>query len=109
MASTHGSGGYPKSVNKVASGKECAQLFTDKMGDGSANFGLLADTRTTNGPSSTERCGRAAISSTQNQKAFSGFPVPRWRLLDGDGFFAALLPHMAGRTTGCGPLPGYAR
>lgn len=51
MASTHESGGYPKSVNLVTSGTECAQLFTDKMGDGSADFGILADTRTaTNGP-----------------------------------------------------------
>ncbi|MFE1907995.1 hypothetical protein ACFW96_30670 [Streptomyces gardneri] len=60
MASTHESGGYPKSVNLVTSGSKCAQLFTDKMGDGSANFAILADTRTaTNGPSGTERCGRA--------------------------------------------------
>ncbi|WP_413755069.1 hypothetical protein [Streptomyces sp. MMBL 11-3] len=91
MASTHESGGYPKSVNLVTSGTKCAQFFTDKMGDGSANFGLLADTRTvTNGPSGSERCGRAAISSTQNQKAFSGFPAPAWRMLDGDGFFVTL-------------------
>jgi hypothetical protein len=91
MASTHESGGYPKSVNLVTSGSKCAQLFTDKMGDGSANFGLLADTRTaTNGPSGTERCGRAAIPSLQNEQAFSGFPAPMWRLLDGDGFFVTL-------------------
>ncbi|MER6161467.1 hypothetical protein ABT147_39080 [Streptomyces sp. NPDC001868] len=52
---------------------------------------LLADTRTgTNGPSGTERCGRAAMSSTQNEKAFSSYPAPEWRLLDGDGFFVTL-------------------
>ncbi|MFG2840872.1 hypothetical protein ACGFYE_38440 [Streptomyces zaomyceticus] len=91
MASTHESGGYPNSVNKVDSGSKCAQFFTDKMGDGSANFALLADTRTTtNGPAGTERCGRAAIPSIQNQQAFSGFPVPAWRMLDGDGFFLTL-------------------
>ncbi|MEU3984536.1 hypothetical protein AB0F77_31450 [Streptomyces sp. NPDC026672] len=91
MASTHESGGYPNSVNLVTSGSKCAQFFTDKMGDGSANFGIVADTRTaTNGPSGTERCGRAAIPSVQNQQAFSGFPAPRWRMLDGDGFFVTL-------------------
>lgn len=91
MASTHESGGYPKSVNLVTSGSKCAQLFTDKMGDGSANYGLLADTRTaTKGPSGSERCGRAAIPSLQNQRAFSGFPAPSWRMLDGDGFFVTL-------------------
>ncbi|MFJ8469867.1 hypothetical protein [Streptomyces swartbergensis] len=91
MASTHESGGYPKSVNKVASGKECAQLFTDKMGDGSSNFGILADTRTAkDGPKGTERCGRAAIPSVQNQRAFTGFPAPSWRMLDGDGFFVTM-------------------
>ncbi len=82
----------------------CAQLYTDKMGDGSANFGILADTRTaTNGPSGTERCGRAAISSEQNQKAFSGFPVPAWRMLDGDGFFVTLpgFEHCASAATTC--------
>ncbi|MCX4506761.1 hypothetical protein [Streptomyces anulatus] len=104
LASTHESGGYPKSYNLVTSGTKCAQLYTDKMGDGSANFGLLADTRTaTNGPSGTERCGRAAISSEQNQKAFSGFPVPSWRMLDGDGFFVTLpgFEHCANTTTTC--------
>ncbi|WP_328884170.1 hypothetical protein [Streptomyces sp. NBC_00299] len=104
LASTHESGGYPKSVNLVSSGTKCAQFFTDKMGDGSANFGLLADTRTaTNGPSGTERCGRAAISSTQNQKAFSGFPAPEWRTLDGDGFFVTLpgYEHCTSTTTTC--------
>ncbi len=51
MASTHESDGYPKSVNLVTSGSKCAHLFTDKTGDGSADFGILADTRTaTNGP-----------------------------------------------------------
>ncbi|MER7666805.1 hypothetical protein [Streptomyces sp. NPDC096193] len=104
MASTHESGGYPKSVNLVTSGSECAQLFTDKMGDGSANFGILADTRTaTKGPSGTERCGRAAIPSVQNQKAFSGFPAPEWRMLDGDGFFVNLpgFEHCTSAATTC--------
>lgn len=104
MASTHESGGYPKSVNLVTSGSKCAQLFTDKMGDGSANFGLLADTRTaTNGPSGTERCGRAAIPSVQNEQAFSGFPAPAWRLLDGDGFFVTLpgFEHCTSTATTC--------
>ncbi|MDX3698065.1 hypothetical protein PV726_49625 [Streptomyces europaeiscabiei] len=104
MASTHESGGYPKSVNLVTSGSKCAQLFTDKMGDGSANFGLLADTRTaTNGPSGTERCGRAGISATQNERAFSGFPAPSWRLLDGDGFFVTLpgFEHCTSTATTC--------
>ncbi|PKT71243.1 hypothetical protein CW362_20200 [Streptomyces populi] len=104
MASTHESGGYPKSVNLVASGTKCAQLFTDKLGDGSSNFGLLADTRTaTNGPSGTERCGRAAVSSAQNQRAFSGFPAPAWRMLDGDGFFLTLpgFEHCTSTATTC--------
>jgi hypothetical protein len=26
----------------------------------------------------------------QNQQAFSGFPVPAWWMLDGDGFFVTL-------------------
>ncbi|SDP62603.1 hypothetical protein SAMN04487981_12964 [Streptomyces sp. cf386] len=104
MASTHESGGYPNSVNLVTSGSKCAQLFTDKMGDGSANFGILADTRTaTNGPSGTERCGRAAIPSVQNQRAFSGFPAPSWRMLDGDGFFVNLpgFEHCTSAATTC--------
>lgn len=104
MASTHESGGYPKSVNLVTSGSKCAQLFTDKMDDGSTNFGILADTRTaTNGPSGTERCGRAGIPSTQNQRAFSGFPAPSWRMLDGDGFFLTLpgFEHCTSAATTC--------
>jgi len=104
MASTHESGGYPRGVNTVTSGTKCAQLFTDKMGDGSANFGLLADTRAAvNGPSGTERCGRAAISKTQNQKAFSAYPAPAWRLLDGDGFFVTLpgYEHCTSTATTC--------
>ncbi|MCX4742198.1 hypothetical protein [Streptomyces antibioticus] len=104
MASTHESGGYPKSVNLVTSGTKCAQLFTDKMGNGSANFGILADTRTaTNGPSGTERCGRAAIPSVQNQQAFSGFPAPGWRMLVGDGFFLTLpgFEHCTSTATTC--------
>ncbi|MCN9240703.1 hypothetical protein NGF19_07815 [Streptomyces sp. RY43-2] len=104
MASTHESGGYPNSVNLVTSGSECAQLLTDKMGDGSANFGILADTRTaTKGPSGKERCGRAAIPSTQNQEAFHLFPAPRWRMLDGDGFFVTLpgFEHCTSTATTC--------
>jgi hypothetical protein len=104
MASTHEPGGYPNGVNLVTSGSKCAQLYTDKMGDGSANFGILADTRTaTNGPSGTERCGRAAIPSVQNQQAFSGFPAPSWRMLDGDGFFVTLpgFEHCASIATTC--------
>ncbi|MFJ5228200.1 hypothetical protein [Streptomyces sp. NPDC088400] len=58
MATTHESGGYPKSVNLVTSGSKCAQLFADKMGDGSANIGILADTRTAmNGPSGPSGAG----------------------------------------------------
>ncbi|MER7111907.1 hypothetical protein [Streptomyces sp. NPDC000229] len=104
MASTHQSGGFPNSVNLVTSGSKCAQLYTDKMGDGSANFGILADTRTaTNGPSGTERCGRAAIPSVQNQRAFTGFPAPSWRMLDGDGFFVTLpgYEHCTSTATTC--------
>lgn len=104
MASTHESGGYPNGVNLVTSGSQCAQLFTDKMGDGSANFGILADTRTaTNGPSGTERCARAAIPSTQNRRAFNSFPAPSWRLLDGDGFFVTLpgFEHCTSTATTC--------
>lgn len=104
MASTHESGGYPKSVNLVSSGTKCAQLFTDKMGDGSANFGLLADTRTVaNGPGGAERCGRAAIPKVQNQMAFNGFPAPQWRMLDGDGFFVTLpgYEHCTSAATTC--------
>ncbi|MCZ4509889.1 hypothetical protein O3Q52_17120 [Streptomyces sp. ActVer] len=104
MASTHESGGYPKSVNLVTSGSKCAQFFTDKMGDASANFGLHADTRTaTNGPSGTERCGRAAIPNLQNEQAFSGFPAPTWRLLDADGFFVTLpgFEHCTSTATTC--------
>ncbi|MFJ6944839.1 hypothetical protein ACISU4_09335 [Streptomyces wuyuanensis] len=90
MASTHESGGFPGGVNEVTGGDKCAQLYTDKMGDGSANFGILADTRTTaNGPTGTERCGRAAIPGTQNSGAFNKFPAPSWRLLDNDGFFVS--------------------
>ncbi|MFI6017371.1 hypothetical protein ACIBCP_07160 [Streptomyces sp. NPDC051287] len=79
MASTHESGGFLNSVNLVTSGSKNAQL------------GILADTRTaTNGPASTERCGRAAVPSVLNQRAFTGCPAPSWRMLDGDGFFVTL-------------------
>ncbi|WP_329028100.1 hypothetical protein [Streptomyces sp. NBC_00690] len=90
MASTHHSGGFPGGVNEVASGDECAQLYTDRMGDGSANFGLLADTRiAADGPTGAERCGRAAIPTTQNSGAFKQYPAPAWRLLDKDEFFVS--------------------
>jgi hypothetical protein len=91
-ASTHESGGFPGGVNQVTSGNQCAQLYTDwvfnGVGDGSTSFGLLADTRVaTNGPTGTERCGRAAIDSSQNQGAFHKLQPSLWRLTDGDGFF----------------------
>ncbi|MFD7756017.1 hypothetical protein [Streptomyces sp. NPDC059757] len=94
-ASTHESGGFPGGVNKVTDGSKCAQLYTDwafnGVGDGSTSFGLFADTRTdtddTDGPDGTERCGRAAIDSAQNQGAFSKLQPSVWRLLDDDGFF----------------------
>ncbi len=91
-ASTHESGGFPGGVNQVTSGDQCAQLYTDwtfnGVGDGSDDFGLLADIRTAkNGPSGTERCGRAAIDSAQNQGAFKKLQPSVWRLLDDDGFF----------------------
>ncbi|MCF3132410.1 hypothetical protein [Streptomyces olivochromogenes] len=95
MASTHESGGFPDGVNQVSRGDQCAQYFTDRMTNGNTEFGLFADTRTaTRGPSGKERCGRAAINSTQNEKAFSKLPVAKWRLLDNDGYFVN--------------LPGYA-
>ncbi|MET8014281.1 hypothetical protein ABZU86_22445 [Streptomyces sp. NPDC005271] len=88
MASTHESGGFPGSVNQVASGDECAQLLTDKVNSGNSAFGLLADTRVdVDGPAAQPKCDRAAVPSTQNQQAFKRFPAPAWRLLDGDGFF----------------------
>ncbi|MDQ0945598.1 hypothetical protein [Streptomyces sp. V1I1] len=104
MASTHESGGFPGGVNQVSSGDQCAQLFTDKLGDGSANFGLLADTRAaTNGPTWKERCGRAGIESTQNRKAFSKLNPTLWRLLDNDGFFVSNpgFEHCANADTTC--------
>ncbi|MFG2228358.1 hypothetical protein [Streptomyces sp. NPDC048644] len=88
MASTHESGGFPGGVNEVASGNECAQLFTGKASSGTAAFGLLADMWVdVKGPSAQPKCGRAAVPSKQNQEAFKSFPAPAWRLLDGDGFF----------------------
>ncbi|MEU0992150.1 hypothetical protein [Streptomyces sp. NPDC005953] len=60
------------------------------MGDGSANFGLFADTRVAaDGPAGTERCGRAAIPGSQNAGAFDMYPAPAWRLLDKDEFFVS--------------------
>ncbi|MEV4738740.1 hypothetical protein [Streptomyces sp. NPDC049555] len=74
MATTHKSGCFPGGVNKVASGDQCAQLFTDKMGD-SSNCGLLADTRKAqNGPKGKERCGRASIPDVQYSGAFQRVP-----------------------------------
>ncbi|WP_431983102.1 hypothetical protein [Streptomyces qinglanensis] len=90
MASTHESGGFPGGPNQVSSGDECAQLFAGKMGTGS-NFGLLAETRkATDGPSWQEPCGRAAIPSEQNRRAFNKLPAPRWRMLDNDAFFLTM-------------------
>ncbi|MEU6772542.1 hypothetical protein [Streptomyces sp. NPDC046759] len=88
MASTHESGGFPGGVNQVSSGSACAQLYTDRYLTDTVEFGLFADIRTAkNGPSGKERCGRAGISSKQNQGAFHDLPVKNWRLLDGDGYF----------------------
>ncbi|MEU8957979.1 hypothetical protein AB0C93_27155 [Streptomyces sp. NPDC048518] len=87
MASTHESGGYPDAGNKylVSSGDKCAQLYANPSG---SSFGLFADTREdTNGPSNTEKCGRATISEPQNEGAFHKFPAPAWRMLDNDAFY----------------------
>ncbi|MET9477493.1 hypothetical protein [Streptomyces sp. NPDC002922] len=107
-ASTHESGGFPGGVNQVTDGSNCAQLYTDwafnGVGDGSTSFGLFADTRTaTNGPTGTERCGRAAIDSAQNQGAFSKLQPSVWRLLDDDGFFVDTpgFNHCSGTATTC--------
>ncbi|GHI54812.1 hypothetical protein [Streptomyces rubradiris] len=85
MASTHQSGGFPKSLNKVTDGSECGAVYTDVV---SGNFGLLSDVGqdpyTLN---YSEKCGRGSISSDQNRNAFKGFPAPAWRMLDGDEFF----------------------
>ncbi|MEV6553197.1 hypothetical protein AB0M57_31510 [Streptomyces sp. NPDC051597] len=90
MASTHESGGFPGGRNQVTSGDQCAQLLTDKMSDGTADFGLFADTRkAANGPTGKEPCGRAAVPSEQNRKAFTGYPDPSWRMLDADEFFVS--------------------
>ncbi|MFB7311896.1 hypothetical protein [Streptomyces sp. NPDC056192] len=107
-ASTHESGGFPGGVNKVTDGSKCAQLYTDwafnGVGDGSTSFGLFADTRTdTDGPDGTERCGRAAIDSAQNQGAFSQLQPSVWRLLEDDGFFVDTpgFNHCSGTATTC--------
>ncbi|MFJ3235576.1 hypothetical protein [Streptomyces sp. NPDC086787] len=107
-ASTHESGGFPGGVNQVADGSKCAQLYTDwafnGTGDGSTSYGLFADTRTaTNGPTGTERCGRAAIDSAQNQGAFSKLQPSVWRLLDDDGLFVNTpgFNHCSGTATTC--------
>ncbi|MCX4586313.1 hypothetical protein OOK40_25475 [Streptomyces sp. NBC_01481] len=104
MATTHESGGFPGGLNQVTSGDQCAQLYADKMGDGSSNFGLLADTRTArNGPTGKERCGRASIPDVQNSGAFHEFPAPSWRLLDDDGVFVSNpgFKHCANADTVC--------
>ncbi|MFF0291184.1 hypothetical protein [Streptomyces sp. NPDC005262] len=97
-----------RGVNQVTDGIKCAQLYTDwafnGVGDGSTSFGLFADTRTaTNGPEGTERCGRAAIDSAQNQGAFSKLQPSVWRLLDDDGFFVDTpgFNHCSGTATTC--------
>ncbi|MFF4506905.1 hypothetical protein [Streptomyces sp. NPDC001401] len=102
MASTHERGGFP-GLNQVGDGKECAQLFTDKMGTGTG-FGLLADTRAAkNGPTWKEKCGRAAIPNTQNETAFKKLQPTVWRLLDDDGFFVSNpgFEHCANANTTC--------
>ncbi|WP_049714186.1 hypothetical protein [Streptomyces caatingaensis] len=104
MASTHESGGFPGGLNQVSNGDQCTQLFTDKMGDGSANFGLLADTRkATTGPTWKEKCGRAGIESTQNRQAFRKLNPTIWRLLDNDGFIVSNpgFEHCANADTTC--------
>ncbi|MER5536726.1 hypothetical protein [Streptomyces mirabilis] len=72
MASTHESGGYPKSVNLVTSGAKCAQLFTDEMGDGWANFGLHADT-------ARRRTGQAVRSGAGVEHCTSSATTRTWR------------------------------
>ncbi len=91
MATTHESGGFPGGPNQVASGDECAQLYTDKMGTGTS-FGLLADTRTDlNGPGTTGKvkCGRSSLPDVQNSGAFHQFQPSVWRLLDNDAFYVS--------------------
>ncbi|MGY6025405.1 hypothetical protein [Streptomyces spinosirectus] len=103
MASTHESGGFPGGLNQVGDGKECAQLFTDKMGTGTT-FGLLADIRAAkSGPTWKEKCGRAAVPNTQNETAFKKLQPTVWRLLDNDGFFVSNpgFEHCANANTTC--------
>jgi hypothetical protein len=67
----------------VGDGKECAQLFTDRRGSGTS-FGLLADIRAAkNGPTWKEKCGHAAIPSTQNETAFKPDAPVKLSLLGG--------------------------
>lgn len=104
MASTHESGGFPGGINQVTNGNQCAQLFADKLAGGSADYGLLADTRVAKkGPTWKEKCGRAAIPRTQNEGAFKKLQPSVWRLLDGDGFFVSNpgFEHCANATTTC--------
>ncbi|MBO0514792.1 hypothetical protein [Streptomyces beijiangensis] len=87
MGSTHESGGFPGGPNKVTSGDQCSQLFSDKSGSG---FGVFADTRkATAGPTWKEKCGRAAIPLAQNTGAFHELPAPSWRMLDNDPFYVS--------------------
>ncbi|MER7050125.1 hypothetical protein [Streptomyces jumonjinensis] len=104
MASTHESGGFPGGPNQVASGNECAQLYADRLGDGSSNFGLLADVRAAKGgPSWKEKCGRAAVPAKQNSEAFKNLNPATLRLLDSDGFFVSNpgFEHCANANTTC--------
>lgn len=88
MASTHESGGFPQSPNKVTDGSQCAQLYTEAVSGGNTAFGMLADVGQQPGGLSThEKCGRANLPADQNSGAFRGYPVPDWRMLDNDGFF----------------------
>ncbi|ROP56041.1 hypothetical protein [Streptomyces sp. PanSC9] len=88
-ASTYQSGGMPKGPNQVASGKDCAQLYTKPLTGGT--WGLLAENRDGYaGPKWNERCGRASVPTDQNTGAFRDLGikfVPQMRLLDKDGFF----------------------
>ncbi|MFG7942610.1 hypothetical protein [Streptomyces cacaoi] len=84
MASTHESGGFPGGPNQVTDGDECAQLFAGNAG---SDFGIFADTRTSQDSPSWEKCGRATIPREQNSGAFHKFPAPEWRMLDNDAVY----------------------
>lgn len=54
---------------------------------GNTHNARTMDTRAAkDGPTATEKCGRAAIASAQNQGAFKSLQPKVWRLLDDDGF-----------------------